>query len=333
MFESQADSSSTTDPPQPERDFPHVEPPTTSFFVQLFVMPALIVCGIMLGWFLLDRFAGRRRPVEEYLAIIGSDRRDRWAAAHDLYLILSRNGSYAADEQLAGRIAEQLDRALSATPCDEPYASYLAGALGWFQSPVGVDVLNRACQREHPKLVRESALFALSRLAHRLGAIAHETVARDVAEYLQTDPDASIRERCAYFFSHACDRRGESALENALNDSVATVRYNAANALARLGNPASLPTLIEMLDEDALAAHFIVRTAHGETQQDRGAARITLDSALQSIRALRRANRQADVSKVMAALQRLSARAAPEIGRRADELLRELQADEAASAR
>lgn len=273
-----------------ETELPDVERPTTGFFVQLFVVPALIVSSLMLGWFLLDRFAGRKKPLEEYLAIIGSDRGDRWPAAHDLYLILSRDASLASNEDLARQIGGHLEAALAATPIDEPYAVYLAGALGWFHSLACIEPLRHACMPQHPDDLRQAALFALARLVNRLGAVDNPSLSSDVSGYLLADTNSSIRERAAYLLVHLADRRSESALVAALGDGVASVRFNAANALARLGNVDATPVLHAMLDEPALSQLFTLKTVDGAIEVDRATVHATIESSLRSLRVLRSAN-------------------------------------------
>src|SRR5688572_2756510 len=96
-------------------DLPAVKPPSTGFFVQLFLLPALIVFGIMLVWLLFGKLAGGHRTPEEYIAIIKSDRGDRWKAALDLSHLLRNDSEYTRDANLARTLNEELSAALRRT--------------------------------------------------------------------------------------------------------------------------------------------------------------------------------------------------------------------------
>lgn len=239
----------------PPPDLPAVQPPSTSFFVQLFLLPAVIVFGIMLVWFLFGKIAGGERTPEEYLAILKSSRADRWKAAHDLSRLLREDSAHARDERLAQQLTLELETALAAANPDQQFIEYLAGALGSFQLPTGVPALRAAIRPERDPLVRRAALIALARLAERLPAFEDVGLNADLIELLK-DPEADVRGLAALTLGFRSGAAVVAPLRVALGDAAPTVRYNAANALARLGSDAALPVLLEMLDHETLTRHL-----------------------------------------------------------------------------
>jgi hypothetical protein len=107
-------SSNNEAPEQP--GLPPVKPPSGRFIVQLFLIPGLIVAGLVLvfafgsvAWF------GTSSP-ESFLSRLDSNNADiRWRAAHELAQVLKRPESLelASDPKFALDIAERLQLALA----------------------------------------------------------------------------------------------------------------------------------------------------------------------------------------------------------------------------
>jgi hypothetical protein len=166
--------------PAPQPGLPPVQPPSVQVVLRLFLVPALIVAGLI-GLFLagpaLYHWVGALfgRPsgasAERYVRDLESTNPDvRWRAALDLAQVLPepRNAPLAGDARLALRVAGQLDQALrdgaeaektfasrapNMTPAERAreekaleqgrtYVMYLTACLGHFLVPAGVDLLN-----------------------------------------------------------------------------------------------------------------------------------------------------------------------------------------------
>lgn len=276
---------SVTENPLPD-PLPPVEPPSTSFFVQLFLLPALIVVGVMAVWFLFGKLAGER-SVEELVEVLKSDRKDRWKQAHDLSYLLRENSRYTKDAALALTLATEFQASLDASSNrDEQLLEYLAGALGCFELPTGVPLLRRAAREEQSIRVRRAALIALARLADRLdGNLDDPSVMYELQDHLQ-DPDPEIRELAAFTLGFVGSERVAPALVACLDDPKRTVRYNAAAALGAIGSDQGLPVIKEMLDPDELSLHL--RTVEDSQIVDEPLVVATALAALHSLAKLQK---------------------------------------------
>jgi hypothetical protein len=163
--------------PDPAKGLPPVVPPTGGFIAQLFLVPGLIVTGIVLLLVGVNWLIGGARTPEQFLGKLDSSNRDvRWQAASDLAQVLLRDERLATDPRFALDLAERLRRAVDASasaeqayaerlralPYDLPeeerrrleddperkrleddraYAHYLMECLGDFTVPVGVPLL------------------------------------------------------------------------------------------------------------------------------------------------------------------------------------------------
>jgi hypothetical protein len=100
----------------PSPGLPPVKPPSGSFILRLFLIPGLIVAGLVLVViFGLLPWVGTSTP-DSFLSRLDSNNEDiRWRAAHELAQVLKRPESLemASDPKFALDIAERLDRALA----------------------------------------------------------------------------------------------------------------------------------------------------------------------------------------------------------------------------
>lgn len=290
--------------PDPSRDFPAVSPPSSSFFVQLFLLPALIVFGIMTVWFLFGKIAGTHQSPEEYLAILKSERKDRWKAAMDLSYLLQEGSKYRKDQGLALELSEALQQGLMQPNVDPKYLEYLAGAVSSFELPTGVPALRQAAQPNQPLPVRRAALIGLANLAHRIGDLQDPNVVLEVREHLR-DEEVEIREIAAVTLGQVGSSQAVPALEAALHDPVPTVRYNVAIALGTLGSDAAMNTYPEMLDTEGLANQFRIKDPTGKEYQDQ---QLVIGTVLSTLRALQNLEEQApetNFEPVLASVQNL----------------------------
>lgn len=266
-------------------DLPAVTPPSTGFFVQLFLLPATIVFGIMLVWFLFGKLAGGEKSPEEYVEIICSTRGDRWKAAHDLSQLLRNNSSHTKDQALATRLAVELQKSLEQQngPDEKQLIEYLCGALGSFQLSTGVPMLRKAADAKNDIAIRRVALISIMNLADRLeGKLDDPNVVPELSALLK-DENEEFRGLSALTLGLMNAEAAKPALKSALNDGSARVRFDAANALARMGDPAALPVLKEMLDFEGLKKRFTVRDGDSSEPFDRELVQVSVLTGLQSV--------------------------------------------------
>jgi hypothetical protein len=172
----------------PPEGLPPVKPPSGKFIAQLFLVPFLIVLGIvillMVPYFALRGlfgFGGTLTP-EQYLQNLDKSNPDvRWRAAEDLARDLLRDDRLASDPKFALDLADRLRQTLTASDAGEKalaerwrklaadasdedrkalkddaqaleanrnYAFYLSGCLGHFTVPVGLPILKEIASRE-----------------------------------------------------------------------------------------------------------------------------------------------------------------------------------------
>lgn len=168
----------------PPGGLPPVKPPSGKFIAQLFLVPLLIVLGIMGLFFTLRGLIGIGGPhtAEQFLHSLDQANPDvRWRAAQDLAQVLPRDDTLASNPKFALDLADRLRQTLadcdagegklaeltakqSSTPTDEArkalgkatkeleasreYAHYLASSLGGFAVPVGVPLLKDMALKE-----------------------------------------------------------------------------------------------------------------------------------------------------------------------------------------
>lgn len=295
---------------------PPVEPPSAGFIVQLFVIPGAIVVVIVLVSLLFNWLAHMESDPQAYLDQIERGKANSWQAAHDLAILLSRDAALRRDPDLAGRLAKLLDTQLAAAlpPAEaeqEQHAHllvFLAQALGEMQSPVGLPALLRAAQTERGTVdikVRAAALEALATLANRYKD-SPELDRRQIATVMiEAAGDSShvIRERAAYGLGVLGGDEATQALERLVGDGYPDVRFNAATALARSGNPAALPVLQEMLDPSETAG------VKAESQESaRGAKQaLILINGLRATALFAQHDSTADLSALRASVERVEA--------------------------
>jgi hypothetical protein len=172
-----AEETNTTAPPlAADNGLPPVQPPSGRFIVQLFVVPGLIVLGVVVLLIAWSSYISSSRTPAFFLQQLDSDNSDiRWRGASDLAQILKRpeSGSqkWKADPHFALELAQRLRNAIdelsrleketadkvATLPTAEQdtawrklapqrnYVSFLASTLGEFHVPVGVPLLAELC--------------------------------------------------------------------------------------------------------------------------------------------------------------------------------------------
>lgn len=253
-----------TSPLTPETDLPPVEPPTAGFIVQLFVIPAVVVCVVIAVWLLFGKLAGGERDVNEYVRIIRSENANRrFRAAYELASLITNEKSLAVDPQLLGDLTELLNSELNQNSGDNSEAKqYLALTLGVFQISEGTSssgkmeealpALARALESHQPLAVRIAAAESLARQAARQdGNITAENVVGPLAKASESE-EADVRLRTVYALGFCGGEASNEALRKRLGDTNRDVAYNAAFALIRRDDPKAVDTLRELLTQSSL---------------------------------------------------------------------------------
>lgn len=251
-------------PQTPETDLPPVEPPTAGFIVQLFVIPAVVVCVVIAVWLLFGKLAGGERDVNEYVRIIRSENANRrFRAAYELASLITNEKQLATDPKLLGDLTELLETELGQKAGDNTEAKqYLALTLGVFQIDQGTSTagkaqlalttLAHALEESQPLPVRIAAAESLARQAARQeGKVAEPSVIESLARAAES-PESDVRLRAAYALGFCGGDASIAALRKRLSDTNKDVAYNAAFALIRHDDANALDTLRELLTESTL---------------------------------------------------------------------------------
>lgn len=207
--------------------------------VGLFVVPLLVVIMcvgvfVLFGWVAYDR-----QSVGDYLNDLRDNRsffaHRRKQAAYELSKILSANPD-ALREHPGGE--EELRRLFAATE-DLWVRRYLALVLGRVGDRAAVPLLVEAAGDDDTQ-TRIYALWALGSIGDPVGL--------GVVEGAIADPDPGIRKTVAFALGGFKGAAVDHSLAVLVEDPVADVRWNAAIALAELGNDDGVEVLEQMLD-------------------------------------------------------------------------------------
>ena len=243
-------------PLSPDELLPPVEPPSAGFLVQLFLVPGLIVAIIVGVWLTFHWLAHLGQDPQAYVRTLRRDNEGRWQAALNLANDLRGPGGaeLKADAALAtelGRILDDESKSGRTGEQSRMLRVYLCRALGEFTCPEALPPLvSRARDVDQAQIAR-AAVEALAVIDGNLGkgddAAAKERV--DAVLAASRSADAPLRSAAGFtlgVIGSGAPAAGER-LHGLLGDENDDVRYNAALALARLGDRGSLDTLEEML--------------------------------------------------------------------------------------
>jgi HEAT repeat protein len=249
----------------PDHLLPPVEPPSAGFLVQLFLVPGLIVAIIVGVWLTFHWLAHLGQDPQAYVRTLRRDNEGRWQAALNLANDLRGPGGAVlkADATLAGELGRILaDESKSGRTGEQSQMLrvYLCRALGEFTIPEALGpLLERAKDTNQPQVAR-AAIEAIAVLSTNLVAAGGSPSGTGVADAVVTasrSEDPGLRSAAAFALGVVGEKGtgpADGRLHALLADANDDVRYNAALALARLGDGASLDTLEEMLslpDESA----------------------------------------------------------------------------------
>jgi hypothetical protein len=332
---------STSAPISPQDALPPVQPPTFGFLIQLFVIPAIIVCVLLGGWYLFSWLVSAGGDPQSQLETIRSGNKSRWQAAYNLaeQLGSDTNGTYRNDAKLCRQVIDILEQSLQTDLLkdeeDLKKRSYLASTLGFFTLDEQVPVLIKAAKTVRDpaeNIVRLAAVESLGKITNyyhgqakqkkvipgldengkwRYDAEIHSLLL-ELSENSNSDRDdmSNVRQRAAFILGEFETLEAEKRLKELLSDAKTMVRFNAATSLANLGKTESLGVLLEMLRVQT--ADFQKRDSIDDAISQNALEKnaimyrfITIKNGWQSFQALRERHPEIDAGPYMKELESL----------------------------
>ncbi len=235
---SQAPQGSQASPPdEPEQGF-------IRELSQFFIVPSLIVL-LCVGIFLMfGLITSEGKTAGDYLQEIRRGRgSERWLAAFELSRLLAAREPGGEDGPLTAEIVTLLEEERDGDPT---VRIYLIAALESLHHPDATTPLIDALSDADPN-VRLHAAKALGAYEGISAAVA------PLAELLH-DEDPALRKVAIHALGRTRDRAAVAPLLVRLDDSVQDVRWNAALALAVIGDASGRGVIGEMLDRRRLDA-------------------------------------------------------------------------------
>jgi HEAT repeat protein len=256
----------------PQGPYPPVQPPATTFLLQLFFIPLLIVLIIVAVWLLFSWLANMGNDPEDLVRDLQRLDKGSWRKAYALTNQLRdpEHDALKDDATLCRDLAAVLESENESPKSPRERTKlriFLCRALGEFRVPDGLDPLVEAAGRQrnvNDIQVRRAALEALSILSDTLGSQVireHDkalnvilNASRAVDADDRTSQQAMLRSTAAFTLGVVGGPAALERLVQMMDDSYSDARYNAAIGLARHGQLESVPVLLEMLDPRNLQA-------------------------------------------------------------------------------
>ncbi|HZZ29949.1 MAG TPA: HEAT repeat domain-containing protein [Pirellulales bacterium] len=298
---------------------PPVEPPSAGFLVQLFLIPGLIVAIIVVVWLLFHWLAQMGNDPREYVKKLRGNNEVRWQAAVNLAGVLhsSAGDELKKDSTVVADLGQILTDEITAANTDERSINlrvYLCRALGEFQVEAALSPLLVAAttQRSDAEMdVQRAAVQGLATLAANLNEAKpgwnHADLMATLLAVSKSDND-NLRTESAFALGIIDDPETTARLTQMLDDPHADARFNAATGLARRGDKAALPGLLEMLDADQRLA------TEGESPENRQEKTALVNIAgLQALAKLADQNSTIDLSQAQVLVERLTKSNIPDV--------------------
>jgi HEAT repeat protein len=240
------DEEKSTDLPDAKVEALAAPPQTVPFLVlQFFIFPLAIVGVCVAVFVIFGLIAGESKGAHDFLAEVRSGGATRrWQAAFELSKVLQSGKDPALAEP---KFRAELVKLFQEVKNDDPRVRrYLALALGRLGDPAAVPVLLEALHDEgtegHP-VDPETRVYAL----WALGAIGDPAALPELRARAK-DEDAGLRKTAIHALGGLPGPEARATLLAGLEDGVEDVRWNAALVLARRGETAAVPVLLQMTD-------------------------------------------------------------------------------------
>ncbi len=205
---------------------------------QFFIVPSLIVL-LCVGVFLMfGLLTTEDKTAREFLQEIRTGRgNERWLAAFELSRLISQRPELGGDDRLVGEIIGIIKDEGAGDPQVRKYLVIALEHLGnEAAGPAILDLLDDG--EAEVRLHAARALSALDPIPGAVGPLSR----------LLDDEDTAIRKVAVYALGQTRDPRAIQVLIPKLDDPVEDIRWNAALALAVLGDGSGRPVIVEMLD-------------------------------------------------------------------------------------
>jgi HEAT repeat protein len=231
-----------------EKSSPPEEPAEVFTFgstlLQFFLIPALVVIACVGLFFFFGWLVAEEKSSLDYLRDIksGSATR-RWQAAFELAKQLNNIKGDSDRAELERLVPEMIDTFQEAERDDPRVRRYLALALGNVGDPRAVPALLEALADDDP----ETRIYAI----WALGSLGDERAVAPLLELAQHD-DPGIRKMVVYSLGTLRAEEARTTLHAALEDYQMDVAWNAAIALAKLGDASGRGRILQMLDREFL---------------------------------------------------------------------------------
>ncbi|MBI2833102.1 MAG: HEAT repeat domain-containing protein [Acidobacteria bacterium] len=242
--------------------------------VQFFLVPLAVIAVLVSIYAGFRALTKEERTAEEYLSDIRFGGRDRrWPAAYEL----SHAMADPTVQQRNPTLGRSLVQAFAESKGDDPRVRrYLALAIGRLKPPpADASTVLADALRDPDSETVISVIWALGALGDRSAAPA--------LQQMYESSDAGIRKITVYSLGALGGDAQMVTLRTALADPAADVRWNAAVALARHGDPEARPVLHRMLDRTSVEQQ-IARMPRSDADAD--PAGDIMVSALRAIAAL-----------------------------------------------
>ena len=211
---------------------------------QFFIVPSLIVV-LCVGVFLMfGLVTSEDKTAREFLQEIRTGRgNERWLAAFELSRLISQQPQLGADD----RLVQEIIGIIRNEGAEEPQVrKYLVIALEHLGNRGAGPVILELLDDPDPE-VRLHATRAMGVLEPVPGAVGP-------LSRLLADEDPAIRKVAIYALGQTRDPEAIPVLLPRLEDPLEDIRWNAALALAVLGDGSGRPVIVEMLDREHLDA-------------------------------------------------------------------------------
>lgn len=245
-------------------ELPPVEPPSATFIMQLFLVPAIIVAAVIGVWALFGQLSASEQDWRQLVAELRSkNEHRRWRGANGLAQLLrsdfelGENGQgLAGNQQIASELTDLMKELLSDPARSEEQIrqqSFIATTLGWLDVyDTTLPVLIRATAPEQELIVRADALRALSIMAARASERGEPLDRPEVIDCLTQATRASeplIRQVAAFAMGFVSGDEVDQRLHVLLEDNDSATRLNAAIALARRQDAAGMEVFLDILEK------------------------------------------------------------------------------------
>ncbi len=306
----------------PDAVLPPVEPPSAGFIVQLFVVPAIIVAGVVGVYLLFGRLASGELDWREQLVNVRSENPNvRWRGALGLAQMLDADARRGAEGQRLAHnpeIADALSKLYAQTRGERPRDEERGRQLDFLSKALGrVDVheavlppLSAAIEQElEDREARKDALTAIAMIAGRAreqGAGLMDAALGSLILSVSREADSLWRHQAAFILGLLPAAAATERLEELLADADAMTRANAAIGLARRGSLLGLPVFEEVFAEAALSPldpHVVGNDQQAEAYFERS---LLLSNSLKAVALLQPQLTGADRQRVAELLRPLT---------------------------